>query len=378
MRAIGLMSGTSLDGVDAALIETDGEAIQDFGPSFYRPYSESERVVLRAALAAGGAVTERSDRSGVLAEAETLINATHAETVENLLKVAGVGAVTVDVVGFHGQTIIHKPAERLTVQLGDGPALADRLGIPVVHDLRAADIAAGGQGAPVVPVYHRALAEAGRLPVPCAILNIGGVANITWIGPDGALLAFDTGPGNALLDDLMRARTGAEFDKDGEIAKRGATDNAVLEALLTSSFFSEKPPKSLDRNHFHGLALGAVAHLSTEDAASTLVDFTAETIARSAGHMTEAPQKWVVAGGGARNLAILAALRARIGVQVKTAEDMGWSIDAMEAQAFAFLAVRSLRGLPNTYPSTTGVSEPMSGGVLAGPKLTAKDLAAAG
>ena len=377
MRAIGLMSGTSLDGVDAALIETDGEAIRDFGPSLYRPYTESERVVLRAALAAGGAVTERTDRSGVLAEAEMLINATHAETVENLLKVAGVGAVTVDVIGFHGQTIIHKPAERLTVQLGDGPALADRLGIPVVHDLRAADIAAGGQGAPVVPVYHRALAEAGRLPVPCAILNIGGVANVTWIGPEGALLAFDTGPGNALLDDLMRARTGAEFDKDGEIAKLGATDNAALEALLTSSFFSAKPPKSLDRNHFHGRALGAVAHLSTEDAASTLVDFTAETIARSARHMTEEPQRWVVAGGGARNLAILAALRARIGVPVKTAEDMGWSIDALEAQAFAFLAVRSLCGLPNTYPSTTGVKEPMSGGVLVGPKSAPESRAAA-
>jgi anhydro-N-acetylmuramic acid kinase len=378
MRAIGLMSGTSLDGVDAALIETDGETIRDFGPSLYRPYTETERAVLRAALAAGGAVTERNDRSGVLAEAEALINATHAETVENLLKVAGVRAATVDVIGFHGQTIIHKPAERLTVQLGDGAALAERLGIPVVHDLRSADIAAGGQGAPVVPVYHRALAEAGRLPVPCAILNIGGVANVTWIGPDGDLLAFDTGPGNALLDDLMRARTGAEFDKDGEIAKRGTTDIAALKTLLTSSFFSAKPPKSLDRNHFHDLALGTVAHLSTEDAASTLVDFTAETVARSAQHMTEAPQRWVVAGGGARNLAILSALRARIGVPVKTAEEMGWSIDALEAQAFAFLAVRSLRGLPNTYPSTTGVNEPMAGGVLAAPKLTPGSRAAAG
>jgi anhydro-N-acetylmuramic acid kinase len=286
-----------------------------------------------------------------------------------------VRAATVDVVGFHGQTVIHKPADRLTVQLGDGPALMERLGIPVVHDIRAADIAAGGQGAPVVPVYHRALAEAGKLPVPCAILNIGGVANVTWIGPEGALLAFDTGPGNALLDDLMRARIGAEFDKDGEIAKRGVTDGAALEVLLASGFFSEKPPKSLDRNHFHDLALDAVAHLSTEDAASTLVDFTAETVARSVRHMAEAPERWVVAGGGARNLAILAALRSRIGVPVKTAEDMGWSIDALEAQAFAFLAVRSLRGLPNTYPSTTGVKEPMTGGVLAESKLTPKSRA---
>jgi anhydro-N-acetylmuramic acid kinase len=378
MRAIGLMSGTSLDGVDAALIETDGESIRDFGPSLYRPYTESERQVLRSALAAGAAVTERGDRSGVLAEAEALINTTHAETVENLLKVAGMRAGTVDVVGFHGQTIIHKPAERLTVQLGDGAGLADRLGIPVVHDIRAADIAAGGQGAPVVPVYHRALAEAGKLPLPCAILNIGGVANVTWVGPDGELLAFDTGPGNALLDDLMRARNGSDFDKDGEIAKRGKTDQTALAALLNSSFFSTKPPKSLDRNHFHDRAIATVAHLSTEDAASTLVDFTAETVALSAKHMAEAPLCWVVAGGGARNLAILAALRARIGVPVKTAEDMGWSIDALEAQAFAFLAVRSLRGLPNTYPSTTGVKEPMTGGVLAEPKLSPGSRAASG
>jgi anhydro-N-acetylmuramic acid kinase len=368
MRAIGLMSGTSLDGVDAALIETDGEAIEDFGPSLYRPYSETERATLRAALAAGPGVTERNDRSGVLGEAELLINETHAETVENLLKVGGVRASHIDVVGFHGQTVIHKPGLRLTVQLGDGQWLADRLGIPVVHDIRAADIEAGGQGAPVVPVFHRALAGAGKLPSPAAILNIGGVANVTWVGPGGELTAFDTGPGNALLDDLMRARIGAEFDKDGEIARRGTTDKAVLYALLTSDFFTAKPPKSLDRFHFHEKALSSVAHLSTEDAASTLVDFTAATIALSVQHMAEAPKRWIVAGGGARNLAILAALRERISVPVATAEDMGWSIDALEAQAFAYLAVRSLKGLPNTYPSTTGVPTPTSGGVLAEPK----------
>jgi anhydro-N-acetylmuramic acid kinase len=254
------------------------------------------------------------------------------------------------------------------VQLGDGAALAEELDIPVVHDIRAADVAAGGQGAPIVPVYHRALALAGKLPAPSAILNIGGVANVTWIGPGGELLAFDTGPGNALLDDLMRARIGAEFDKDGEVAKRGKTDKKVLDTLLASTFFGKKPPKSLDRFHFHTQALSAVEHLSTEDAASTLVDFTAETIAMSVQHMVETPRTWVVAGGGARNLATLAALRRRIGAPVKTAEDMGWSIDALEAQAFAFLAVRSLRGLPNTYPSTTGVPAPMTGGVRAEPK----------
>jgi anhydro-N-acetylmuramic acid kinase len=371
------MSGTSLDGVDAALIETDGEAIEAFGPSLYRPYSEAERTLLRAALVAGPAVTRRDDRSGVLGEAEALINETHAETVENLLKIGGLRPAHIEVVGFHGQTVIHKPALRLTVQLGDGQWLADRLGIPVVHDIRAADIAAGGQGAPVVPVFHRALADAGKLPSPAAILNIGGVANVTWVGPGGELNAFDTGPGNALLDDLMRARINAEFDKDGEIARRGTTDKAVLYALLTSDFFTMKPPKSLDRFHFHEKALGAVAHLSTEDAASTLVDFTAATIALSVQHMKVMPKRWVVAGGGARNLAILAALRERIAVPVSTAEDMGWSIDALEAQAFAYLAVRSLSGLPNTYPSTTGVPAPTSGGVLAAPKTSSEPRSAA-
>jgi anhydro-N-acetylmuramic acid kinase len=377
MRAIGLMSGTSLDGVDAALIETDGETIAAFGQSFYRPYSEAERSLLRAALTAGPAITDRADRSGVLGEAEALINTTHAAAVESLLEIGGVRAAHVDVIGFHGQTVMHRPAEKLTVQLGDGPWLANRLGIPVVHDIRAADVAAGGQGAPVVPVFHRALAHAGKLPSPAAILNIGGVANVTWVGGEGDLNAFDTGPGNALLDDLMRARNGSEFDKDGEIAQRGTTDKAVLYALLTSDFFAKKPPKSLDRFHFHDKALTAVAHLSTEDAASTLVDFTAATIALSVKHMAEAPKRWVVAGGGARNLAILAALRERISVPVMTAEDMGWSIDALEAQAFAFLAARSLRGLPNTYPSTTGVPTPMTGGVLATPKAGSKGHAAA-
>lgn len=367
MRAIGLMSGTSLDGVDAALIDTDGETIAAFGPSLYRPYTEHERQVLRAALAEGADISRRDERGGILGEAEALINATHAEAIGKLLKLAGIGAESVDVVGFHGQTVIHRPSAGLTVQLGDGPALAEATGIPIVHDIRAADIAAGGNGAPVVPVYHRALARHGALPAPVAMLNIGGVANVTVIAPGGDLLAFDTGPGNALLDDLMRARTGADFDKDGEVARRGRTDKKVLDQLLASDFFGRTPPKSLDRNHFHKQALEAVLHLATEDAASTLVDFTAETIAMSVRHMADAPVVWIVAGGGARNLAILAALRRRMGAPIRTAEDMGWSIDAMEAQAFAFLAVRSLRGLPITYPTTTGVSAPMTGGVLAEP-----------
>src|SRR5690606_7503496 len=208
------MSGTSLDGVDAALIETDGETVDRFGPTLYRAYTPSERDILRAALDAGTRIVRRDDRSGVLGEAEALIDAAHAEITLDLVKLAGLKAEAVDVIGFHGQTIVHRPARRLTVQIGDGAALARATGIAVVHDMRAADVAVGGNGAPLVPVFHRALVRSANRPLPAAVVNIGGVANVTWIGPDGDLVAFDTGPGNALLNDLMTARTGSDFDKD--------------------------------------------------------------------------------------------------------------------------------------------------------------------
>jgi anhydro-N-acetylmuramic acid kinase len=226
LRAIGLMSGTSFDGVDAALIETDGERIERFGPALYRPYSDEERAVLRQALQEAVTLTDRNARPGAVGQAESIVNRTHAEAVESLLAEAGLPAREIELVGFHGQTVIHKPQERLTVQVGDADALARRLGIPVVHDFRAADIAAGGQGAPLVPVFHRAIVETVRRPHPVAVLNIGGVANVTFCngGPD--LIACDTGPGNALIDDFMRARTGAPYDDNCDVARTGKPDRA--------------------------------------------------------------------------------------------------------------------------------------------------------
>jgi anhydro-N-acetylmuramic acid kinase len=366
MRVIGTMSGTSLDGVDVALVETDGEAIAALGPTGFRPYAAAERALLRRALADAAALDDRTARPGALAAAERLVTDAHAEAVEGFLAEHGLAPGAIDAVGFHGQTVLHRPERRLTVQIGDGGALARRLGIAVVHDFRAADVAAGGQGAPLVPAYHRALVAMAGLEPPLAVLNLGGVGNLTFVGTDGALIAFDTGPANAPIDDLVRARTGAAFDRDGALACAGKVDVGVLGRLLVHPYFAAPPPKSLDRQDFAGAA-AAVAHLSAEDAAATLAAFVAAAVARGAEHLPALPARWIVAGGGARNPAILAELRRRLATPVDPADALGWSPDAIEAQAFAFLAVRSLRGLPLTFPGTTGVMAPLTGGVTSRP-----------
>jgi anhydro-N-acetylmuramic acid kinase len=364
MRAIGLMSGTSLDGIDVALVETDGERVGELGATGYRAYTEAERAVLAAALADAAGMEGRQDRRGRLAEAEALVTRCHAEAVEAFLRDNDLPADAVDVVGFHGQTVLHRPEARLTVQLGDGAALARRLGRPVVCDLRAADVQAGGQGAPLVPVFHRALVEMSGLETPVAVLNIGGVANVTIVGRDGGLTAFDTGPGNALLDDWMRERAGQPIDQDGRTAARGRADESLLAWLLVHPYFQRTPPKSLDRNWFsHRI----VAHLSTENGAATLAAFTARAAARALDFFAEPPARWIVAGGGANNSELLDLLRRQVRAEVVTAEAVGWSSAYLEAQAFAYLAVRSLKKLPITFPSTTGVGTAITGGVEARP-----------
>ncbi|MBB5754652.1 anhydro-N-acetylmuramic acid kinase [Prosthecomicrobium pneumaticum] len=361
--AMGMMSGTSLDGVDAALIASDGETVESFGPTLFRPYAEAERAVLRAALAAARSLEDRTARPGVLAEAEAIVTAAHAETAEALLGRADVDRGRVSLVGFHGQTVFHAPHRFLTVQIGDGAALARRLGIPVVFDFRAADVAAGGEGAPLVPVYHRALVRRAGLAGRIAVVNIGGVANATLVGAEGDLVAFDTGPGNALIDDLVRERTGAAMDRGGLLSSAGRIDEMALSALLDDPYFLEPPPKSLDRDAFSRAPVG---RLSTEDAAATLAAFTAHAIAAGVAAAGGA-ERIVVCGGGAHNPAILARLAEASGLPVDRAEALGWSADFMEAQAFAFLAVRSVAGLPLTFPGTTGVGAPLSGGVFAQP-----------
>src|SRR5258708_24850518 len=251
LSAIGLMSGTSYDGVDVALINTDGEEIGRLGPTLYRPYDADERAVLRHAMAAAANLSDRTERPGPLADGEGRVPGSHAEGVEALLAAHGMAAGDIGVVGFHGQTVLHDPGRRLTVQLGDGQALARRLGIPVVYDFRAADVAAGGQGAPFVPVFHRAMVRLLDEPGPVAVLNIGGVANLTFIDGGAALIACDIGPGNALIDDFLRLRTGSPHDSDGRAAAAGQVDEAAVERILAHPFFAKPPPKSLDRHAFH-------------------------------------------------------------------------------------------------------------------------------
>jgi anhydro-N-acetylmuramic acid kinase len=367
MRAIGLMSGTSLDGVDVAVIETDGERIAALGPSGYRPYTEAERDLLRQALTAGAGLTDRTARPGPLGAAERLITEAHGEAIGTLMAQHAIAAGSIDIIGFHGQTVLHRPERHLTVQIGDARALAQRCGIPVAYDFRAADVAAGGQGAPFVPVFHRAVAATIDRPRPLVVLNVGGVANITYLDDDADPIACDTGPGNALLDDFMRLRTGKPHDDGGAVAAQGRVDQAFLARMLAHPFFAAPPPKSLDRNEFALAGLGLDA-LSVADGAATLAALTAATVARIVPHLPRPPASFIVAGGGAKNRTLLAMLRERLApAQVETATEVGWSADALEAQAFAYLAVRSRLGLPLTFPRTTGVPRPLTGGVIVAP-----------
>jgi anhydro-N-acetylmuramic acid kinase len=357
------MSGTSLDGIDVAFIKTDGAGIVHRGPSRTYPYEPDQRAMLGDAIELAKTLTDRRARPGELAAIEWALTDWHAIAVESFCEECGLTDSEVDLVGFHGQTVLHRPDKRLTVQLGDGALLARRLNKPVAYDLRAADVAAGGEGAPLVPVYHRALAQSLE-ERPVAFVNIGGVANVTWIGDGDELLAFDTGPGNALLDDWAMNHTGEPSDKGGRLALAGRPDEATLAQFLGDSFFEQRPPKSLDRNAFSGLSL---AGLTAEDGAATLVEFTVRAIALAREWFPKNPALWIVCGGGRRNPAILQGL-ARLLPGVRTAEDAGFDGDAMEAEAWAYLAVRSLRRLPISYPQTTGVPVPMTGGDLAQPR----------
>jgi anhydro-N-acetylmuramic acid kinase len=356
------MSGTSLDGIDIAVLKTDGEAIVHRGQSFTWPYEADQRQMLKEAIAEAAGLTARDARPGSLAAIEWALTEWHAIAVEAFCERFGLTGSEIDLIGFHGQTVIHRPESGLTVQLGDGPLLARRLGKPVVYDMRAADVAAGGQGAPLVPAYHRALA-ASFAERPIAFVNIGGVANVTWIGADGELIAFDTGPGNALIDDWCERHTGIAQDTDGVLALHGAVDEDVVYAALENAYFDRPPPKSLDRNAFAGLDLGG---LSLADGAATLTRFTVLSIMLASDWFPLPPKRWIICGGGRRNPAMLEQFPGRPD-SVQTAEEAGLDGDAMEAEAWAYLAVRSLKRLPLTYPKTTGVPKPMTGGLLARP-----------
>ncbi|GEM71307.1 anhydro-N-acetylmuramic acid kinase [Sphingomonas aquatilis NBRC 16722] len=350
------MSGTSLDGIDAALIETDGEG--EVRPLAFRgePYSDAAREQLAAATAL--ALTfDRPRASPDIVAAGELIDRTHAFAVHKLLRDAGVAAADVAVIGYHGQTVAHRPDRGWTWQIGDGAVLARATGIAVVSDLRSADVAAGGQGAPLLPIYHAALTAG--LERPVAVLNLGGVGNVTFIGADGDLVAFDTGPANGLIDSWVEAETGARYDADGALAASGHVDEAVLTAMLDHPYFAAPSPKSLDRNDF---TIQPARGLSAADGAATLTAFTAATVAEALDQLPARPKRLIVAGGGRHNPTLLRMIGARTGIAPEASDMLGWDGDAMEAEGFAYMAVRTLKGLPISFPGTTGVSHPLPGG----------------
>ncbi|MCM2476957.1 anhydro-N-acetylmuramic acid kinase [Rhizobium sp. CG5] len=364
-RAIGLMSGTSMDGIDVAMVATDGERVIERGPFLAVAYEPAFRDRLKQGLEEAKTIKRRTDRPGDLAALERDLTQRHAESVVRFLSGNNLLAGDIDVIGFHGQTVLHRPDEALTVQIGDGPLLARQTGIAVVHDMRANDMAHGGQGAPLVPAYHAALAaqlKDARWPV--CFVNIGGISNLTSIDRDGTITAFDSGPGNTLIDQWVEAHAGIPFDQGGMIASEGRIVHTLADRYLDNPFFTADSRRSLDRNDFLPPS-GGEAELS--DGARTLAYVSAASVIKSTGHLPFMPKAFVICGGGRLNRVIMADLKdlaAGHGAVVLSAEEAGFDGDAMEAEAWAYLAVRSLMGLPLTYPATTGVRAPVSGGVL--------------
>jgi anhydro-N-acetylmuramic acid kinase len=356
--ALGTMSGTSLDGVDAAMLLTDGHTITEFGPHAYRPYTAYEQATIRAALGSW------PGDEGV-AEAAELVETAHAEVLSRFS-----GA---DIIGFHGQTLAHDPRGQGTHQAGNGAVLAQVLGVPVVWDFRSSDVQLGGQGAPLAPFFHFACAKWLQADAPLAFLNMGGVGNLTWVDPrqpspetPGACLAFDTGPANAPVNDLMQSRLGLAMDQNGEMAAKGTADPAILTAFLAHPYFLRMPPKSLDRNDFHEL-LSATKALSTEDAAATLTAAAAACVTLGAEHFPTPVSRFLVTGGGRHNATLMRDLNHRLAAPALNIDAEGLNGDMLEAQAFAFLAVRVARGLPTSAPGTTGVPAAVGGGQISRP-----------
>lgn len=357
VTALGTMSGTSLDGVDAAIVVTDGIDIAGFGPTMYRPYSVSERAVLRSHLGQW-----QSDDVG---RAANVVENAHIEVMRAMGHV--------DLAAFHGQTLAHDPSGRGTHQCGDGARIASALGCPVVWDFRSNDVAAGGQGAPLAPFYHFALAKWMEVDAPIAFLNLGGVGNITWIDPSkddaaaaGALLAFDTGPANAPINDEMMRRFGVKYDAGGVLAASGTVDHHVIQSFMAHPFFDQTPPKSLDRDAFVGLSSDATS-LSDADAIATLTQAVVASVSHAISQCPTQPTQLFVTGGGRRNATVMRRLATVLTCGVNPVEDAGLNGDMLEAQAFAYLAVRSSRGLPLSAPMTTGIPHPTTGGRLSKP-----------
>jgi anhydro-N-acetylmuramic acid kinase len=368
MRVLGFMTGTSLDAVDMAVLETDGETISAFGPAGERKLTDATRDVMLEATKEALAWPRGAPEPAIFAEATRAGAEEHFAAAEEFLAANDLKWRDIDLIGMHGQTVVHERPQDgrvgRTVQLGDAGLLAAKSGVPVAYDFRSADVAAGGEGAPIAPIYHLARALASGLEAPLAVLNVGGVANITFWAGGREIAAFDTGPGNGMIDLMVQARGAGRFDDKGRYASVGQVNAGVLSGLLGHAYFKAPPPKSLDRFDF---SLEPLEKLELEDAAATLVAFTAEAVRLGLERMGGAPRELIVTGGGRHNPQIMKALAERVPTPVRTAEDHGWRGDAIEAEAIAYLAARTAKGLPISFPSTTGVLRPMPGGRIAKP-----------
>ena len=369
MRVLGFMTGTSLDAVDMAVLETDGESIGAFGPAGERKLNPATRAIIEKATGAALAWPWNAPTPEVFETAARAIADEHLSAARAFMAEHGLMANDLDIIGVHGQTVLHEPPAPArvvgrTAQLIDAQHLADGLGLPVIHDFRTADVAAGGQGAPLAPIYHQALVRWSKLELPVAVLNLGGVGNVTLVGVGDQLEAFDTGPANGMIDLFVQARTGARFDEGGALAAAGRVDETIVARYLAHPYFAARGPKSLDRFDF---SLEPVAGLSLENGAATLTAFAAQTVALGIDACSVAPRRLVVCGGGRHNPVLMAAITDRLSIPVQSAEAVGWRGDSIEAEAFAYLAARTAHGLPISFPTTTGVREAMAGGAIVRP-----------
>jgi anhydro-N-acetylmuramic acid kinase len=359
LQAVGVISGTSMDGIDVALVATDGEDAVSVRAGATYPYPAELRKKLQAVIA-----DPETAANAPLDGIEADVTQAHGDAIAHFFAEIGIPANKVDVIGLHGQTVCHRPERHFTRQLGSGAETAKRFGVTTVYHFRHADVAAGGQGAPLVPLYHKALAS--ELDQPLMVLNLGGVGNVTWLNGD-TVIAFDTGPANALIDDFVRMRRGLPCDKDGQIAASGTPDKDMVATFMQHPYFARPAPKSLDRNEFHAVA-AAVDKLSDADGAATLAEFTVAAAVAALRHVPRPPIRWIVAGGGRRNAHLMRRLAAELKTQVSPVEAVGWNGDFLEAQCFGYLAVRSLHGLPISLPSTTGAPSPLTGGEVCRPE----------
>ena len=366
--AVGLMTGTVLDGnIDVAILRTDGESIAEFGPYTLAPYPQSIRDTLEKTLATARTWNFEGPDPAIFREAEEALTHAQSMAVKELVESKGMRLSDIGVIGFHGQSVLHRAPQpdRLgaTRQLGDGALMHKLLGVPVAYDFRSTDVAAGGQGAPLAAIYHQALLRRiGATDGKTAVLNLGGVANITWWDGKDTLIAFDAGPANAPINDFIKGLGLGEMDRNGVLAAKGEVDEARLRELLKHPYLSAAYPKSLDRFDFSSMMADG---LGPADGAATLTAFTTSAVGKALDLLPVRPNRLIVCGGGRHNPTIMAMLNMRAQVEAVPAEAVGWRGDAIEAECFAFLAVRVVRGLPISFPTTTGAPRPLQGGRLA-------------